>query len=333
MYLRHTTLRKDGKVHRYWRLVRSVRVGRRVIQQTVAHLGELDPEGRARARALARAITGEHEQPDLFDPPEPETTIPVQLKRLRVERGRTFGDVWLGWTLWRALRLDAFLALCRRERCPVAVIGELTADRRLVIHDRQFGNTPVDMPMDVLLGKPPKMMRTARRKTYGGDPGGTGAAVPRVGDLAAALESVLRFPAVADKSFLIHIGDRSVGGLTARDQLVGQSVCRPEVGKPEGGALVGDATAEHVDDPTLVQFGGQPFGELDLGDGLVASVPLDQLVPGVDLGGADEGEQLCRCPGPGRSRVGCPGPGRSSGPRTRPRRPASRRSAPRTAPR
>src|SRR3989449_245612 len=68
MYLRHTTLRKDGKVHRYWRLVRSVRVGRKVIQQTVAHLGELDPEGRARAKALARAITGDREQSDLFEP-------------------------------------------------------------------------------------------------------------------------------------------------------------------------------------------------------------------------------------------------------------------------
>jgi transposase len=115
MYLRHTTLRKDGKVHRYWRLVRSVRVGRKVIQQTVAHLGELDADGRARARALARAITGEPDQPDLFDPPEPDATIPVQLERVRLERGRMFGDVWLGWTLWRALRLDAFLA----EQLPV----------------------------------------------------------------------------------------------------------------------------------------------------------------------------------------------------------------------
>jgi hypothetical protein len=59
MYLRHTTRRKDGKAHTYWQLVRSVRIGRRVVQQTVAHLGELDPHGRARARALARSITGE----------------------------------------------------------------------------------------------------------------------------------------------------------------------------------------------------------------------------------------------------------------------------------
>ncbi|MGH2379183.1 MAG: IS1634 family transposase [Candidatus Limnocylindria bacterium] len=109
MYLRHTTLRKDGKVHRYWRLVRSVRVGRKVIQQTVAHLGELDPEGRARARALARAITGDREQSDLFEPGDGDAALPVRLKRIRLERGRTFGDVWLGWTLWRALRLDAVL--------------------------------------------------------------------------------------------------------------------------------------------------------------------------------------------------------------------------------
>ncbi len=82
MYLRHTTRRKDGKVHRYWRLVRSVCVGRKVIQQTVAHLGELDAEGRARAKALARAITGGREQPDLFEPAEADVAIPVRLKRI-----------------------------------------------------------------------------------------------------------------------------------------------------------------------------------------------------------------------------------------------------------
>jgi hypothetical protein len=111
MYLRHTTRHKDGKVHVYWQLVRSVRVGRRVLQQTVAHLGELDAQGRARAKALARAITGEIDQPDLFTAAdEPIEAIPVQLNRVRLERGRTFGDVWLGWTLWRALRLDQTLA-------------------------------------------------------------------------------------------------------------------------------------------------------------------------------------------------------------------------------
>src|SRR5256712_8935479 len=106
MYLRHTTRRKDGKVHRYWRLVRSVRVGRKVIQQTVAHLGELDAEGRARAKALARAITGDREQPDLFEPADADEPIPVRLKHIRLEPGPTFADVWLACTLWRARRLD-----------------------------------------------------------------------------------------------------------------------------------------------------------------------------------------------------------------------------------
>src|SRR2546422_1101056 len=109
MYLRHTTRRKDGKVHTYWRLVRSVRVGRTVRQQTVAHLGELDAQGRARAKALARAITGGREQPDLFEPAAVEAAVPIQLKRIRLERGRTFGEGWLAWTLWRALRLDELL--------------------------------------------------------------------------------------------------------------------------------------------------------------------------------------------------------------------------------
>jgi hypothetical protein len=110
MYLRHTTRVKDGKTHTYWRLVRSVRMGRKVVQQTVAHLGELDAGGRARAKALARTITGEREQADLFIPdPAPTAPVPIRLDRVRVERGRTFGDVWLAWTLWRALRLDTVL--------------------------------------------------------------------------------------------------------------------------------------------------------------------------------------------------------------------------------
>ena len=103
MYLRHTTRRKDGKVHRYWQLVRSVRIGRKVVQQTVAHLGELDAQGRARATALARAITGDRAQPDLFLAEDADEAIPVRLQRIRLERGRGFGDVWLGWTLWRAI--------------------------------------------------------------------------------------------------------------------------------------------------------------------------------------------------------------------------------------
>ena len=96
MYLRHTTVRKNGKTHSYWRLVRSVRRGRRVVQETVAQLGELDGQGRARAGALALRITGREEQYELFEAPaggsEP---VAVRLDHVRLERARRFGDVWL----------------------------------------------------------------------------------------------------------------------------------------------------------------------------------------------------------------------------------------------
>jgi len=110
MYLRYTTRKKDGKVHRTWRLVRSVRIGRRVIQQTVPHLGELDEAGRVRARALARALVGEPEQASLFDDGTRSQTIAVQLKDVRIENGRQFGQVYLALALWRACRLDEFAA-------------------------------------------------------------------------------------------------------------------------------------------------------------------------------------------------------------------------------
>jgi len=105
MYLRYTTLKKDGKVHRYWRLVRSVRMGRRVIQQTVAQLGELDERGRLQARALARHLIGAPEQAGLFDDGKQQMTVPVRLKGVRVDRSRQFGDVYLALALWRGTGL------------------------------------------------------------------------------------------------------------------------------------------------------------------------------------------------------------------------------------
>jgi transposase len=110
MYLRHTTRKKDGKVHRYWRLVRSVRVGRRVIQQTVAHLGELDEHGRLEARAFARTLIGAPEQAKLFDDGSSHLTVPVRLKGIRVERSRQFGDVYLALALWRGTGLSELCA-------------------------------------------------------------------------------------------------------------------------------------------------------------------------------------------------------------------------------
>ena len=108
MYLRYTTRKKDGKVHRTWRLVRSVRVGGRVIQQTVAHLGELDRAGRLHARALARSLIGAPEQADLFNDGTDDRAVAVHLKGVRVEHGRQFGNVYLALALWRACQLDEF---------------------------------------------------------------------------------------------------------------------------------------------------------------------------------------------------------------------------------
>src|SRR6201987_114015 len=106
MYLRHTIRKKDGKVHRYWCLVRSVRVGRRVIQQTVAHLGELDERGRIEARELARHLIGGPEEARLFDDGCRDVAVPVRLKGIRVERSRQFGDVYLALSLWRGTGLE-----------------------------------------------------------------------------------------------------------------------------------------------------------------------------------------------------------------------------------
>jgi transposase len=135
MYLRHGKVRKNGKTHTYWRLVRSVRRGGKVVQETVAQLGELDEQGRARAREVAHAITGGREQCDLFETPRPTSEpAPVQLDKVRLERGRRFGDVWLGWTLWRALELDAFCEAkmpCGREKVPWATMAAILVIARL----------------------------------------------------------------------------------------------------------------------------------------------------------------------------------------------------------
>ena len=125
--------------------------------------------------------------------------------------------------------LEAFKALCERERCPYAVIGVATADPELRISDRQFAHQPVALPMNVLFGKPPKMLRDVTHQIqcppFLAGEGLVGARADGEGTeplhLAEAVARVLRFPAVADKSFLITIGDRSVTGLVCRDQMVG----------------------------------------------------------------------------------------------------------------
>ena len=113
-------------------------------------------------------------------------------------------------------RIDGFAALCARERCPWAPIGEATRERRLEVRDARFDAAPVSMPMEVLLGDLPRMRRDAVRVPPAAGTFDTGGL-----DVGAALARVLRVPAVADKSFLVTIGDRTVGGLVARDPMVG----------------------------------------------------------------------------------------------------------------
>ncbi|MEJ1961223.1 MAG: phosphoribosylformylglycinamidine synthase [Gammaproteobacteria bacterium] len=113
-------------------------------------------------------------------------------------------------------RLEKFAEIAKRERSPFAVIGAIDDTGQLVVHDSLFGNDPVDMPIDVLLGKPPRMTRDVKSVQPQGEP----LDLSRI-DVRDALYRVLRFPAVADKTFLITIGDRSVGGMISRDQMVG----------------------------------------------------------------------------------------------------------------
>ena len=109
-----------------------------------------------------------------------------------------------------------FAALCARERCPFAVVGEITGDGRLLVTDPLAGNAPVDMPVDVLLGKIPRMRRDVKSL-----PKSAQASLPSGTTIADSLDRLLRLPTIADKSFLITIGDRTVGGMISRDQMVG----------------------------------------------------------------------------------------------------------------
>ncbi|RBW51376.1 phosphoribosylformylglycinamidine synthase [Marinobacter sp. F3R11] len=112
--------------------------------------------------------------------------------------------------------LDVFDALCRRERCPYAVIGDATEAHVLELSDSYFGDKPVDLPMDVLFGKPPRMHRSVTRTSFT-KPVFDSSRI----DLNDAIRRVLRLPSVGSKSFLITIGDRTITGLVARDQMVG----------------------------------------------------------------------------------------------------------------
>lgn len=112
--------------------------------------------------------------------------------------------------------LDRFRAICNRERCPFAVVGSLTDESQLIVKDSLFQNNPIDISMDILLGKPPKMIREFNRKKTKLSP----LKLDKI-SIESAIERVLHLPSVGSKKFLITIGDRTVGGLVTRDQLIG----------------------------------------------------------------------------------------------------------------
>ena len=114
-------------------------------------------------------------------------------------------------------QLQRFAELCARERCPYAVVGDITDDGWLKVSDPLLHAPPVDVPLDVILGKPPRMTRDVRRLPALGDDFSRGSTI----EIRDAAYRLLRLPAVADKTFLISIGDRSVGGLISRDPFVG----------------------------------------------------------------------------------------------------------------
>jgi phosphoribosylformylglycinamidine synthase len=112
-------------------------------------------------------------------------------------------------------RMEAFQRLCERERCPFEVLGEATEEQQLVLGDGYFDNTPIDLPLALLLGKPPKMLRDVHHRTF------TKNELRLPDDVTEMAYRLLRLPTVASKQFLITIGDRSVSGQVTRDQMVG----------------------------------------------------------------------------------------------------------------
>ncbi len=172
--------------------------------------------------------------------------------------------------------LELFKSFCEREHCLYAVIGEATAEEHLSLNDALLGDKPVDIPMSLLFGKPPKMHRNVEHVQ------------PKLKELdfsgvsiSEAVKRVLSFPAVADKSFLIHIGDRSVTGLVARDQMVGPwQVPVADVAVTASGfyALTGEAMAMGERTPVAV-IDAPASGRMAIGEALtnLAAARIESL--------------------------------------------------------
>ncbi len=207
----------------------------------------------------------------------------LELRKINSDdRSMTPMQIWCNEAQERyvlAIRPDAltdFLELCERERCPVAVVGTASASQHLTLADELFDNQPVNIPMDLLFGKPPKMHRSVSRHEHQLRK----ASVDEL-SLAEAIRRVLQLPAVASKKFLITIGDRTVGGLVCRDQMVGpQQVpvadCAVTLNDFEGHA--GEAMAMGERTP-LALHDAPASGRMAVAEAItnIAAAPLDGL--------------------------------------------------------
>ncbi|WP_027709059.1 phosphoribosylformylglycinamidine synthase [Zooshikella ganghwensis] len=172
--------------------------------------------------------------------------------------------------------LEAFIAICERERCPYAVVGEATKVTHLTLTDKHFKNKPVDLPLDVLLGKPPKMHRHVQRREVSLPPLNVSGV-----RLEEAVERVLKLPAVASKSFLITIGDRSITGMVCRDQMVGPwqvPVADVAVTSTTLNSYTGEAMAMGERTPLAV-LDGPASGRMAIGEAItnIAAARIDKL--------------------------------------------------------
>lgn len=168
--------------------------------------------------------------------------------------------------------LEIFQSICQRERCPFAVVGTATDDGQLQLRDELFNNNPVDIPLDVLLGKPPKVTRTDSA-VIEEIPPFDGSKL----DIRESLYRVLGLPAVASKQFLITIGDRSVGGLTHRDQMIGRyqtPVADVAVTKMGFNTLRGEAMSMGEKSPVAL-FSGAASGRMAVGEALTNIAATD----------------------------------------------------------
>ena len=171
-------------------------------------------------------------------------------------------------------QLEEFKAICERERCPYAIVGEATDEEHLVLGDAHFDNNPIDIPMPLLFGKPPRMLREVHHRTFH---------KPELNfsgiDLKQAALRVLRLPTVADKTFLITIGDRSITGMVARDQMVGPwQVPVADLAVTCSGLMgyTGEAMAMGERTP-LALIDGPASGRMAIGEALtnIAAAPIE----------------------------------------------------------